>query len=300
MVRPLQVRPLFSDKPIREALDDQRQRVAAAIAELPPDVLLAADLDDLTAKLVARFRLDPLVLNWDAMKAESREVEIDAGGDGKRGISDPTGPFKISGTEITYFVPFSSRTPGLFDMRPSTHAENPPRGFVRGTDLTISYSGVDADEATVRTELDRQESDVKAWVAAIKTDVDAFNTDLLDQVRAQLKARFDRARARAYLVAALGVPLRQRPQRRGEDSEAGGRRSTAAPHHESAPGPRRHPGRPAWTRELLQARWREAQAATPQPQTLRAMAEHFRALDGTLGGISGEQLGRLNRKWRLE
>lgn len=293
------VRPLFCDKPIREALDDQRQRVATAIAQLPPDVFLTSSLDDLTAEFVEFYRIDPLVLDWAAMEGEPHEVELDVGGDAKGAISDATQSSKVLGKEVTYCVPFSG-TPGLFDMRPSTHTGDPPRGFVRGAVLEINCSGVAADPSTFRSELDRQESDVKAWVAWITTDVDPFNPDLRDKVRAQLEARFDKAGADADLIAALGVPLRQRPPSRREDVEASGRRLPEAVHHASVLGSRRHPGRPAWTRELLQTRWREAQAATPQPQTLRAMAEHFRALDGTLGGISGEQLGRLNRKWRLE
>jgi hypothetical protein len=277
-------RSLFNDIPIREVLADRRRKLATAIAELSPGVFLTRDLDDLEAEFVEFYRMDPLVLNWDAMTAESHEVEIDVGGD-----------LKVFGTEITHFVPFSG-APGFFDMRPSTHTENPPRGLVRGAELTISYSDVDADPSTFRSELARQESDVKMWVAWINTDVDPFNADLPGEVRAQLKTRFDKARADVNLVAALGVPQRQRPLRRRGDLEASGRRSTATAHHESVPGPRRGPGRPGWTRELFEDRYREALAATHPPQTYAALAEHFRAMNGFKGGLSGENLGKLRRR----
>jgi hypothetical protein len=277
-------RLLFNDIPIRDVLADRRRKLETAIAELPPGVFLTRDLDDLEAEFVEFYRMDPLVLNWDAMTAESHEVEIDVGGD-----------LKVFGTEITHFVPFPGAS-GPFDMRPSTHTENPPRGFVRGAELTISYSGVDADPSTFRSELARQESDVKMWVAWINTDVDPFNADLPGEVRAQLKTRFDKARADADLVAALGVPLRHRSPRRRDDLQAHRHRSTVAAPSGSIPPPRRGPGRPGWTRELFEDRYREAVAATPPPQTYAALAEHFRAMNGFKGGLSGENLGKLRRR----
>ena len=288
-------RPLFDDVPIGDTVDARRRKLAAAIAELSPEVFLTRGLDEQAAELVDTYRMRPLVLHWDAMTAESHEVEIDVGGDAKRRISDPTGPFKVSGTEITHFVPFSGDD-GLFDMRPSRHTKNPPLGFVRRPELLIGYSGVDADPSKFRSEFDRQEADVKVWVAAIKTDVDAFNTDLARQVRAQLKARFKKARADADLVTALGIPLHQHPRTRREDTDAG-RRSTAAAAHEPAPDPRLGPGRPGWTPELFKRRWREALMLTPQPQTYASRAEHFRPLDGLEDSVTGDHLRRLRRKW---
>jgi hypothetical protein len=288
-------RPLFDDIPIGEAFERQRRKMTTAVAELPAEVFQTRSLYDLAAELVDAYRIDPLVLNWDGVTAEVRQAEISVSADAKLEISSLTGPATVSGREITHFVPFSG-APGLFDMRPLMQTGDPPHGLVRGAELLISYSGVDADPATFQSEFDRQEANVKTWVAAIKTDVDAFNTDLARQVRAQLKARFVKTRADADLLAALGIPLHQHHPTRREDIYAG-RRSRAAAPHESAPDLRRSPGRPGWTRELFEEHWREALALTPEPQTYTALAGHFRGRDGTLGSVSGEHLGRLRRKW---
>jgi hypothetical protein len=50
----------------------------------------------------------------------------------------------------------------------------------------------------------------------------------------------------------------------------------------SARAPRRGRGRPGWTQELFQARWREATEATGQPRTFERVAPNFRRLDGSL------------------
>jgi hypothetical protein len=46
---------------------------------------------------------------------------------------------------------------------------------------------------------------------------------------------------------------------------------------------RRRPGRPGWTRELFQTRYREALGRATPPFTYRAVAMHFDMLDGTRG-----------------
>lgn len=200
--------PLFSVTTTGKAFDDQRRKAAEYIAALPPERLQTRGLDDLTAEVVERYRIDPLVLVWHAKRGESRDVEIDVGGD-----------VKVPGKKITYYVPFTGPA-GLFEMRPSTYTESPPQGVVGEQELQISYSGVEPDPATIRREFERQESDLNEWVSWIKTDVDAFAADLMGRVRAQVKARVDKARADTDLLTALGVPLRQRPSipRRGAPS----------------------------------------------------------------------------------
>jgi hypothetical protein len=92
-------RPLFDDMPIVDALVDRRRKLAEAIAELPRDVLLTRGLDDLTAGLVAFFRLDPLVLNWGKKSFDPNSIDAGVGDGVNRGISE--------------FIPFSG-APGLF------------------------------------------------------------------------------------------------------------------------------------------------------------------------------------------
>jgi hypothetical protein len=83
---------------------------------------------------------------------------------------------------------------------------------------------------------------------------------------------------------ATSVGLRQRPAT-----------LTVAAHNESVPFPRRGPGRPGWTRDLFEERWRAARAATDEPQTYAALAANFKAHDGMIGGLGGDQLRRLRR-----
>lgn len=186
---------------IAQFLDEWRGKALAYLAALPSDLLLRGnETDDLEAELVERWRVKPLALEWDAMTSEASEVDVPHG----------TQHGEVTGTKVTLFVPFSGAA-GLFHMRPSRHPENPPHGTVRGGEtLLLDYSYIEADPATVKRELDHQVEAVKECVSSINSDVDAFNADLSGLFRGALKARLDKLQADADVVAAIGVPLRQR------------------------------------------------------------------------------------------
>ena len=189
--------PLFSGTPIGQALKDRRRLALEDIAAQPPDVLLRQHLDELVAERVERWRFDPLVLNWADKKIAPSEFD--------RVISGRTQSGKVAGTALTLVVPFTGM-PGLLRMRPSTHARNPPGGFIWGKILLLSYVGVSPDDATVQRDLDRQEAVVKERVSSINKDVGVFNAELPGLLRNALQARLDKVRADEELVAALEVP----------------------------------------------------------------------------------------------
>lgn len=62
--------------------------------------------------------------------------------------------------------------------------------------------------------------------------------------------------------------------------------------------PERGAGRPGWSAQLFLEHLAEADAATSEPRTWEARAVNFRALDGTLAGVSGEHLRKLAKRYR--
>ena len=303
---------LFSGEPIGQAFDQQRKKAEDHVAELATEELGTDDLDRLETQLVELYRFDPLVLQWGAKTAPPRDGRIEVDRDGAREVPGRTHSVSVGDAEITFFLPYTGMD-GLFDLRPTRHDGTPPRGFVWSGRKLLRYSVVPAEFAIVERDLDRLEAAIKRWVARVNRDVDAFNSDLpgvIHRALQKLKSRLDRLRAQDDLVGALGVPRtpleeprtalemprHPGPARRRGSIEANGGESTTPATHESVRGPRSGPGRPGWTRELFEEHWREAMAATPQPRTFPALAAHFRAFDGTLGGVTGDHLGRLRRR----
>jgi hypothetical protein len=100
---------------------------------------------------------------------------------------------------------------GLLYRRPSTHIGRPPRGFVWGQNLLLSYFRISPDHTTAQRYLDWQEVAVKEHVSSINNDVGTFNAELPELLRSALQARLDKLRAGEDFAAAIGVPLADHP-----------------------------------------------------------------------------------------
>lgn len=307
ILRPVDDR-LFSGAPIGQAFDRQSKKAEDHVAELATEELGTDDLDRLETQLVELYRFDPLVLQWSAKTAPPpRDGRIEF----EREVSGRKHPVTVRGAEITFLLPYSGMD-DLFHLRPTRHNGTPPRGFVWASRKLLRYSVVQGELVTVQRDLDRQEAAIKRWVARVNRDVEAFNSDLPGAIRRallKLNARLDMLRARDDLVSALGVPRtaleeprtepdeprHPRPGRRRGSIEAYGGESTTPATHASVSGPRRGPGRPGWTRDIFEERWRRTWAETHEPRTFTALAVNFVALDGAIGGVSGDHLRRLRR-----
>lgn len=68
----------------------------------------------------------------------------------------------------------------------------------------------------------------------------------------------------------------------------------------AAPAVPRRPGRRPWTPELFRRRWAEAleRGQLPASAPYPVVARHFEALDGSVGEIDPDYLGRLARRYR--
>jgi hypothetical protein len=285
MNTPVPTHPLFNDEPIGEAFERQHRKAAAEIVALSADDLLTRGPDELAAELLAKYLMKPLVVVWGAATDETREVDIDASGN-RRGV----------GTEVIEHIPFSGPD-GLFDMRPTGHTNEPPTGCVRDSELLITHVGTAADPAAFQLALERERSAVRAFVSRVAADITRLNADLEGKIRAELQTRMAEIRTRADLSASLGIPVRQGPPKRPEGTAYDERRPLPA----AGVGPKLYRplgrGRPAWTRELFEEQWRAAWVATPERKTFKALANHFRALDGMIGGLGGDHLGRLHKRF---
>jgi hypothetical protein len=271
---PPTTRPLFGDVPIEEAFAAQRAKALAGISALAPDVLLTGNLPRLRTELLETYRIHPLRLEWGARSAEPLTVE----GRGRGALE----------SMACVFVPFSG-APGLFDMAPTPRCGELPEALVRHDELVLVIPFGRADASR---ELDHQIGLIAKRVALINADVDGFNLELSTTLRERLASRARRARRNADLALELGPP--RRPPRATKPDDRRTSRVWAVDTARPAGAKRRRgPGRPGWPDDLLADHYEEAVAATPEPRTLEAIAEHFRPLDGHDFGVSADHLRRL-------
>ena len=297
MTRSLEMRHrLFDGTPTREVFGGWYQKALADVASLHAAALLTASVDGLVDGIVAAYRIDPLVLHWDLKTADFFESDTDPDQAQPVDTSEDAPVSEPSATLIIESIPFSG-APGLFDMCPSNAPPEPVYGSVRQAGLALSWVGVHPDAPTIRADFDGQEAILEASVSAANSDVDRYDTELRKVVRTAVKGRLATLRAGAQTVTQLGIPLRHPDVGDGQVSQDGRRQQVTRAPDASGSIPRRGPGRPGWTPDLFEERWSDASRLTPPPRTFKALAKHFRALDGTVGQLTGDHLGRLRRRF---
>ncbi len=297
MTRSLEMRRrLFDGTPTGEVFEGWYQKALADVTSLPADALLTARPDGLVDGIVAAYRIDPLVLHWDLKTADFSESDTDRDEALPGDAAEDAAVSTPSATVIIESIPFSGAE-GLFDMCPSNAPPEPVYGSVRRAGLTLSWVGVHPDAATIKADFDGQEAILEAWVSAVDVDVDRYDTELRKVVRAAVKGRLATLRAGAQTVTQLGIPLRHPDVGDGPVSRDGRRQQVTRAPDASGSIPRRRPGRPGWTPDLFEARWSDAWRLTPPPRTFKALAKHFRPLDGAVGQVTSDHLGRLRRRF---
>jgi hypothetical protein len=235
---------LFASGDLSSALRGREQKMAEAAATLPTDRILARTVDELAAELVESFRVEPLELASGAMTASTDDAQVDVSRDPLRVIRTP-GPFYITGTRVTYHVPFSGEA-DLFKFRPSTFTTSPPFGIVGDGELRLTETAPADSRERIKPALDRELEKVKLYVGYANADVAKFNERLGGEAGAAVQQRRDKVLGDRELAASLGVPLRRREEdspgyavaparRRTIPAEPAGGRAARAPEPFLAP-----------------------------------------------------------------
>src|SRR6266568_9375622 len=98
---------LFVKYDLLSVIERHRQGVQMEVAGIDPDSLLNVSVDDLLGSLHERFRIDTPILQKSEITVDQQETQVDVSRDPMRFIPDPSRPFYIPGTEVSYFVPFT-------------------------------------------------------------------------------------------------------------------------------------------------------------------------------------------------
>ena len=88
--------------------------------------------------LVDKYRIDPLAIDESGIQTDLGDAQIDVSGYGRYVVLDRNSPLYITGTRVTFYVPFTGDSE-LFKCRPSAYSLNPPRADVRSSELAFTY-----------------------------------------------------------------------------------------------------------------------------------------------------------------
>ena len=201
--------PLFLKYNLRATIENQGRGLAKEINSLSEAQTLSTSQEDMLEYLIEKHRINPLEIDESNIQMNYSDAQIDVSRDFHRVIFDRNTPYYISGTRVTFFVPFTGDSE-LFHCQPSTHSLNPPRATVKSNELVFTYDLTNDRTGQVKDTFEEELERTKTEVKRVNADVGNFNTPLPENARQALNARREKLLQDRNLVASIGFPLRRR------------------------------------------------------------------------------------------
>lgn len=179
------------------------------IDSIEPNRLLNTSIDDLCDYLESKNRITSRELREADITVDQVETQIDVSQDRNRFIPNRTRPFHITGTAVTFFVPFDGEA-DLFKCQPSAFTTAPPRAEVGNGELRFRYEKTEHNAEQLKNEFQRELGEVKRYLEWVRKDVTAFNATIRQKALGRIENRRTKLLKDQGLVANLGFPLRER------------------------------------------------------------------------------------------
>ena len=201
---------LFNESDLRGALEAYEKRMHDEIDSIDGDEFLNTSPEDLAEHFIDDFRINVPVLDEAAISVDQGEAKVDVSRDTPRMVWDRSRPFYITGTRLTFFIPYEGDRE-LFKCHPSrSYMGNWPSAEVRDGEIVVTVMILKHDPEAVKTQFDRELGMIRSYLGWILSDVDPFNQALPDKVREIITKRREKLLADRGLAASLGYPLRER------------------------------------------------------------------------------------------
>ena len=181
------------------------------IGSLSEDHVLNTSPEKLCDYFVEKYSINPLVIDESGIQIDYGDAQVDVSHRFEYAVFDRNSPTYITGTRITFFVPFSG-DPELFKCRPSTFSLNPSRGVVRGNELVFVYDRTTHDVPNIKNEFDRELQSVQQNLSRIADQVEQFNSTIRTKVSEQIGTRREKLLQDRGIIEGLGFPLKRRSQ----------------------------------------------------------------------------------------
>ena len=183
-------------------VENQKHGARDLASKLTAKAFSEKSVEELANEICEKYSLEVPNLDTENISVKQREVDIDVSNDRMRYFSSG-GPHYVKGTAIDVRVPFSG-DPAMFEVKPNTWTTVIPRGRVEGNSVVFTISGTDLKQEKVKTEIDRQVSDLKTWLGFQEKSMGNFTAELAQIAKQAVEARRTKIEADADLVSGLG------------------------------------------------------------------------------------------------
>ena len=199
---------LFSDYDLRATIKNQESALANEINSMSESEVLGTSQEDMVEYLTKKWLINPLAVDDSGIQMDHGDAQIDVSGDFRRAIFDRSRPFYITGTRVTFYVPFTGDA-DLFKHQPSTWSTVQPRATIRNNELVFTYDLAEERTSEVKGIFERDLNQTQAYAGWVNEDVAKFNAALAENARQRLAARREKLLQDRNLAESIGYPLRQ-------------------------------------------------------------------------------------------
>ncbi len=200
---------MFYDRNLSDVLADLDVRMQKEIGSFGKDLLLSKSVDDLCDSLEEKYRVDVPRLVEEKTTVDQGDAQIDVSRDPLYSVQDRSRPAYITGTGITFYVPFEG-DPQMFACKPSTWTTVLPRAVISGSELILRYQSISQDHEAARSYFQHSLSEIRRWLGWISADVAPHNASVRQKARTRIEARREKLLREQAMLEGLGIPLRRR------------------------------------------------------------------------------------------
>ena len=199
---------LFNSYDLSAVLASHMQKISKKIGSLEENRLLNSSHSDLCEYFMEEYAVDPPKIDEDRIQVDYGDAEVDVSQRFEYGVFDRSVPFYVTGTRITFYVPFDGDA-NLLSCRPSTFSLNPPRGKVTENELIFIYERTRSDASGIAEEFQRDLGNLKRFLSWIEDDINEFNSSFESEIGELISTRRKKVLEDRGIVENLGFPLRR-------------------------------------------------------------------------------------------
>ena len=200
--------PLFNTYDLQRTIENHRQGLAKQVASMSENEVLNTSQEDMAKYLTEKWRIDPLVIDESGIQMDYGDAQIDVSGDPRRVFFERSTPFYITGTRVTFYVPFNGDA-DLFKCQPSTRSLSPPRATIRSSELVFTYDLTEERTSEVKATFERDLNQTQVHAQRVNAEVITLNESLPGNARQRLKTRREKLLQDRNLAESIGFPLRR-------------------------------------------------------------------------------------------
>lgn len=204
---------LFSGPELSEYLDTQSQRIEKLVLGIGAQRLLKTDVEKIVLEINKKLSVSPIVLLEQEITVNNKETKVDVSQNSFRYIHDIKKPVFVSGTKVTYYIPFQGNVE-LLKLKPNRYNYNPPHVTkIIKNELIIEYIITNGNVKKTKSDFDRDFANIKQWIGYINNQIEKHNQELVKPIRSKLLNRQQILISSQEQINELGYKIRPKQTR---------------------------------------------------------------------------------------